>query len=112
MATNPVDDQSYTYTADVLAGPLFFGAIGYGLDQWVFQAGHRWVIVGLILGIVMGLYAAFVRYRRSIAAIETAERTRRQSRGGSEPQLHMPSANARTESVPAEQEGVFATHRD
>lgn len=112
MATNPVDDQSYTYTADVLAGPLFFGAIGYGLDQWVFQTGHRWVVAGLILGIVMGLYAAFLRYRRSIAAIEAAEQVRRQSRGGTDPQLQPSSAATRMESGQAEQEGVVAAYRD
>lgn len=112
MATNPVDDQSYTYTADVLAGPLLFGAIGYGLDQWVVQAGHRWVVAGLILGIVMGLYAAFIRYRRAIAVIDAAEQARRQSRGGREPQLQPVSATARTESVSAEREGVVAAHRD
>lgn len=79
MALNPVDDQSYTYTADLLAGPLFFGAIGYGVDRWIIGAGNRWVVVGLIIGIVMGLYAVFVRYRRTIAAIERQERARRQA---------------------------------
>lgn len=79
MATNPVDDQSYTYTADLLSGPLFFGALGYGADRWIVGAGNRWVIAGLILGIVMGLYAVLIRYRRSMAAIEAEERERRQA---------------------------------
>ena len=66
-------DQSYTYTADLLSGPLFFGAIGYGLDRWLYPGGHRWVIAGLILGIVMGLYAVLIRYRRAVAALEQSD---------------------------------------
>lgn len=112
MAINRIDDQSFTYTADVLAGPLFFGLIGYALDQWVFLTGHRWVIAGLVLGIVMGLYAAFIRYRRAVAAIEAAERARRQP--SCEPGLQHATQAADTSgaSISAKTSGISTTHCD
>lgn len=73
MLPQPTNDESYTYTADLLSGPVFFGAIGYGLDHWVFHTGHRLVIAGLVLGIVVGLYAVLIRYRRAIASLEQAK---------------------------------------
>lgn len=67
---SPNQDQSYTYTADLLSGPLFFGAIGFGIDRWLGSSGHPGVIGGLVLGLVMGLYAVWIRYRRDMAAID------------------------------------------
>ncbi|WP_336249504.1 AtpZ/AtpI family protein [Stomatohabitans albus] len=70
MVASLSQDESYTYTADLLSGPVFFGAIGYALDRWVFHTGPRLVIVGLFVGLLVGMYAIYIRYRRAITALE------------------------------------------
>jgi F0F1-type ATP synthase assembly protein I len=42
---------SYT----LIGAILLFGAIGYALDWWL-QTGHKFLLGGLLLGIIVGFY--------------------------------------------------------
>lgn len=47
-------------TSYLLAGPLTFGGIGYGLDRWL---GTTWVVaVGVLFGMALSLYVIWLRY--------------------------------------------------
>ena len=44
----------------LVAGVLVYGAVGYGLDQWL---GTRFLVaVGILVGAGLGLYATFARF--------------------------------------------------
>lgn len=47
-------------TSYLLAGPLCFGGIGYGLDRWLGTTGV--VAVGVLLGMALSLYVIWLRY--------------------------------------------------
>lgn len=47
-------------TAYLLAGPLTFGGIGYGLDRWL---GTTWIVaVGILSGVALAIYVIWLRY--------------------------------------------------
>ena len=47
-------------TSYLLAGPLTFGGIGYGLDRWL---GTTWAVaVGVLIGMALSLYVIWLRY--------------------------------------------------
>lgn len=44
----------------VITGPVMFGGIGYGLDDWL---GTSWlVVVGILGGMALSLYLVWFRY--------------------------------------------------
>lgn len=54
-------DDIYTgVLSHLLAGPLTFGGIGYGLDRWL---GWSWCVpVGIVMGMALALYVIWLRY--------------------------------------------------
>lgn len=71
--SKPAVDDSAAYTADMMSGPVLFGGIGFAVDHWVFTDGHRGVIVGLIIGLVISSYAVFIRYHRAMTKMEAEQ---------------------------------------
>lgn len=58
---NSVDtDAAVGVTSYLLAGPLAFGGIGYGLDRWL--GTHVLVAVGILVGLAVSLYIVWLRY--------------------------------------------------
>ena len=49
---------AYRVLADIIAGPLLFGFLGYGLDRWLGWAPYS-LLTGLVLGFVGGVYNAW-----------------------------------------------------
>lgn len=45
----------------LVAGPLFYGAIGWGLSGWL-NAPYL-LPIGILVGVGFGMYLVFVRYR-------------------------------------------------
>lgn len=46
--------------AYLLAGPLTFGLIGWGLDQWV--GTSFLIIIGMLAGMALAFYVIWLRY--------------------------------------------------
>lgn len=46
--------------AYLLAGPLTFGLIGWGLDQWI--GTSFLIIIGILLGMGLAFYVIWLRY--------------------------------------------------
>lgn len=66
--------------ADLLAGPLAWGLIGWGLDRWL--GTTPWLLaVGLVVGWAMGIYLVWLRHSREADAAAQA----RQQAVGSTP---------------------------
>lgn len=56
-------EQGFRVLSVLIAGPLFYGAVGWVLDQWLHSSW--WLPTGLILGMALGVYLVIVRYGRS-----------------------------------------------
>lgn len=55
------DAEMYTKVVGyLLAGPLFYGAIGWGLDRWL---GTSFLLpIGILGGVALSLYLIWFRY--------------------------------------------------
>lgn len=58
---DPSNGEATSVTAYLLAGPLAFGAIGYGLDRLMGLRGPL-LAVGVIVGVALALYVIWLRY--------------------------------------------------
>ena len=47
-------------TAYLISGPVVFGGVGWGLDQWL--GTSFFIVVGLLGGMAMSLYVIWLRY--------------------------------------------------
>lgn len=56
----PDTDIATGVTSYLLAGPLTFGAIGYGLDRWLGTSAI--VAVGVLVGVTLSVYLVWLRY--------------------------------------------------
>jgi ATP synthase protein I len=54
---NPQAQQAFGY---IVAGVLFYGAIGYGLDRWL--GTSLLVVLGIFVGAGLGIYMTFKRF--------------------------------------------------
>lgn len=67
MADQQTDDRDDLTRGDpwhafsyLVAGVLLYGAVGWALDRWL---GTQFlVVVGILLGVVLGLYATWARF--------------------------------------------------
>jgi len=45
----------------VVAGVAFYGLLGWGLSVWLHA--DYWIPIGILVGLALGLYLVFTRYR-------------------------------------------------
>lgn len=56
------ESLGYTVLSYLLAGPLLYGGIGFGLHHWL---GWSWAVpVGVLVGVAVSLYLVWFRYGR------------------------------------------------
>jgi hypothetical protein len=56
------DSLAWSVLGTLLAGPLLYGLIGFGIDTWLHTA--VFVPVGLVLGCVLSFYGIWVKHFR------------------------------------------------
>lgn len=58
----PVSSDPYTVMGYLIAGPVFYGGIGWLLDRWLHQA---WLVpTGIVLGMALALLFVYLRFGR------------------------------------------------
>jgi len=58
----PVSSDAYTVMGYVIAGPVFYGGVGWLLDRWLHQA---WLVpTGVVLGMTLALLFVYLRFGR------------------------------------------------
>lgn len=55
----------------VVAGPVFYGLVGWALDRWL--GTSFLVVVGILLGVALGLYMTWARFRPQYTGTATGE---------------------------------------
>lgn len=53
----------------LVAGVAFYGALGWGLSVWLHA--DYWIPIGILVGIGLGMYMVFARYRFREPAVKT-----------------------------------------
>jgi len=56
-------DAGYRSISIIIAGLLLYGGAGWLLDRWL--GTSWWLPIGLVVGVVLGIYLVVVRYGRS-----------------------------------------------
>lgn len=54
------NDEASSITSYLLAGPIFYGGLGWLADRWL--GTHVLTALGVLLGIALALYIVYVRY--------------------------------------------------
>jgi len=57
----PPDGDPWAAFGYLVAGVVFYGLLGWGLSVWL-HAGY-WIPIGLLVGLGLGMYMVFTRYR-------------------------------------------------
>lgn len=60
---------AWSVMSTLAAGPLLYGFIGWGIDQWV-GTSRVFTALGIVLGFVLSFYIVFVRYGRDTNAAQ------------------------------------------
>jgi ATP synthase protein I len=64
MGERSGSDDGYRVLSVLLAGPLFYGGVGWLLDNWLYTS---WLLpLGIVVGTAAGVYLVIVRYGRSV----------------------------------------------
>jgi hypothetical protein len=65
-ASSPPSDEGAVWSiiATLVAGPVVWGAVGYGVDVLRGSSSRPFTAVGVIVGFVTSLYIVYVRYGR------------------------------------------------
>ena len=63
MAEHSGPGDGYRVLSMLIAGPLFYGVGGWLLDRWL---NTTWIVaVGIVVGMVAGVYMVIARYGRT-----------------------------------------------
>jgi F0F1-type ATP synthase assembly protein I len=67
--TGLVEGESIAWSvmSTLAAGPVLYGFIGWGMDQWLGTA-RVFTALGIVLGFVLSFYIVYVRYGRENSA--------------------------------------------
>jgi Uncharacterized protein conserved in bacteria len=60
-AGSPGGDDPWAAFGYLVAGVLFYGVLGWLLSVWTGQS--YWVPIGLLVGLALGMFLVFARYR-------------------------------------------------
>jgi F0F1-type ATP synthase assembly protein I len=60
---------AWSVMSTLAAGPLLYGLIGWGLDQWL-GTSRVFVALGIVLGFVLSFYIVYARFGRENAAAQ------------------------------------------
>ncbi len=62
------ESDVWSIISTLLAGPLVWGLVGYGLDVLVDSSGRPFTAAGVVLGAVTAFYIVYVRHGRDPSA--------------------------------------------